>query len=507
MKEESLPPKVFISYSHDSSEHKRWVTEFASKLVKNGVDVLLDQWDLNLGDDIPKFMEKSVKDADRVLMICTEPYVHKADDGKGGVGYEAMIVTGELVRDLGTSKFVPIVRQKGNIPFLPKSVSTRFYVDLSDEDSYDEQFETLLRELHQIPAIHKPAIGKNPFAVSPSGKEVPEEISDNRPLGTSIKVDGKNVIEIYEEALVAARNNDLVVWRRLVRDTKLMVRGPLSDWRRKYESSPEQSDEGLVKQTMEGVSAYGALIGIALAGVESGRTKFNNQISVMDDILFPQEWNLSGYKTVVALPEAMAFIYQALHGAMCMMTDQLPLAINFVRTQMDFPGWNESIVMCTNTGVMGWPEALPRKAEKTWNVLISLPDSWPWLKTIFGEDYQPALVAYYLALNVNEYVRTLALNEDIITGDKLSLDIPLSFLVSNDDVLRKAYRLLLNDREQVHYIWDSMGIERTKVAQYWESWIKMCTSWLSEVYRYGFHRQIIHRKLIEEVFSPGTKNH
>ena len=65
------------------------------------MDVILDQWDLGLGDDVPKFMEKAVGDADRVLMICTEPYVHKADEGKGGVGYEAMIVTGELVSKRG----------------------------------------------------------------------------------------------------------------------------------------------------------------------------------------------------------------------------------------------------------------------------------------------------------------------------------------------------------------------------------------------------------------------
>lgn len=123
-----------MSYSHDSPEHKRWVTDFSSNLVKNGIDVILDQWDLGLGDDVPKFMEKSVSSSDRVLMICTEPYVHKADDGVGGVGYEAMVVTGELVRNIGTSKFIPVIRQKIAEKILPKSMSTRFYVDMSLDD-------------------------------------------------------------------------------------------------------------------------------------------------------------------------------------------------------------------------------------------------------------------------------------------------------------------------------------------------------------------------------------
>ena len=100
-------PVVFISYSHDSREHKQWVAKFAEALLDKHVQVIFDQWDLEPGDDVSKFMERAVKAADRVLMICSEPYVRKANDGKGGVGYEAMIVTGELVRDLGTRKFVP----------------------------------------------------------------------------------------------------------------------------------------------------------------------------------------------------------------------------------------------------------------------------------------------------------------------------------------------------------------------------------------------------------------
>ena len=48
-----IPPKVFISYSHDSAEHKQWVLEFATTLRNRGVDAILDQWDLKPGDDLP----------------------------------------------------------------------------------------------------------------------------------------------------------------------------------------------------------------------------------------------------------------------------------------------------------------------------------------------------------------------------------------------------------------------------------------------------------------------
>lgn len=181
-------PKVFVSYSHDTPDHKKWVAELASNLVINGVDVILDQWEVSLGDDVLKFMERSVSDADRVLMICTEDYVKKADEGKGGVGYEATIVTGELVRDLGTSKFIPVVRQAKGHTLLPRSVSTRIYIDLSENQKGEEQFELLLRALHKIPVSRKPPLGKNPY--------VP---SANEGSFSHLSIDDQDAREYYHE--------------------------------------------------------------------------------------------------------------------------------------------------------------------------------------------------------------------------------------------------------------------------------------------------------------------
>jgi hypothetical protein len=151
-------PTVFISYSHDDPAHKQWVIALGSRLLANGVDVLLDAYDLRPGDDVPKFMERGVRDSDRVLMVCTDRYVAKANEGVGGVGYEAMIVTGELVRDLGTSKFIPIIRQEIDPYQVPTSVSTRAYINLSEGPNADAEFERLLHELHDA-GPRKPTLG------------------------------------------------------------------------------------------------------------------------------------------------------------------------------------------------------------------------------------------------------------------------------------------------------------------------------------------------------------
>lgn len=47
-------PKIFISYSHDSLDHKKWVLNLATRLMHAGIDTILDQWDLRLGGDLQK---------------------------------------------------------------------------------------------------------------------------------------------------------------------------------------------------------------------------------------------------------------------------------------------------------------------------------------------------------------------------------------------------------------------------------------------------------------------
>jgi len=50
-------------------------------------------------------------------------------------------------------------------------MGTRFHVNLSEGQKFDEEFEELLRELHNEPALKKPPLGKNPFSITPAGNE------------------------------------------------------------------------------------------------------------------------------------------------------------------------------------------------------------------------------------------------------------------------------------------------------------------------------------------------
>jgi len=155
-------PNVFISYSHDTQEHKKWVLDLATRLRNSGIDAIIDQWELEPGDDLPHFMETHLARADRVLMVCTERYVEKANSGSGGVGYEKMIVTSDLLSRIDSNKVIPIVKQNGSNG-VPTFLKTKVYIDFSKAEDYELSFDNLVRSIHGAPLFKKPEIGNNPF--------------------------------------------------------------------------------------------------------------------------------------------------------------------------------------------------------------------------------------------------------------------------------------------------------------------------------------------------------
>jgi len=168
MTEHTSPPRIFISYSHDSQDHKFWVLSLATRLMGNGVDVILDQWDLTLGGDLPRFMETGLTDADRVLAVCTSNYVAKANGGLGGVGYEKMILTAQLMKNVTSDRIIPIVRDNDLDDTLPVFLAARRYVDFRDSSIFELSYSELIRDIHGVGIQPRPPIGTNPFIAQPA---------------------------------------------------------------------------------------------------------------------------------------------------------------------------------------------------------------------------------------------------------------------------------------------------------------------------------------------------
>ena len=134
---------IFISYSHDSQEHKDKVRKLAYLLYSHGAEVYFDQFDLKYGIDLPSFMEKGLTEADYILIICSDLYTQKANEGVGGVGYEKSIMTASLMKNINTGHLIPIKMNNMNNR-TPVFLASKFYADFDSGD-----FETNYRLLYQ----------------------------------------------------------------------------------------------------------------------------------------------------------------------------------------------------------------------------------------------------------------------------------------------------------------------------------------------------------------------
>lgn len=145
---EIKPPKVFISYAWEK-DTKIWVHKFASLLRSHGVDTILDQWHVIPGDLLPEFMEKSVRESDFVLIICTPAYKRKSEsEHPSGVVYEKGVITGELFVKRNQRKFIPVLQKGEWEDAAPSWVLGKTYVDLHGDANSENNYRDLLKTLY-----------------------------------------------------------------------------------------------------------------------------------------------------------------------------------------------------------------------------------------------------------------------------------------------------------------------------------------------------------------------
>jgi TIR domain len=155
-------PTVFISYSWDSADHRAWVRRLAGDLRAAGVDAWLDQWEVQLGDDVTEFMERSVSQADYVLLVCTEQFARKANERRGGVGYEQAVVTSELLNSQPTrGRYICVLRQGTPSSAIPRYMQTRLWLDCRDDGDYNNALQQILIHVLRRYDAQKPLLVPN----------------------------------------------------------------------------------------------------------------------------------------------------------------------------------------------------------------------------------------------------------------------------------------------------------------------------------------------------------
>ena len=194
--------RVFISYSHDSAEHKQRVLALSNQFRSEGIDCNLDQYESTPPEGWPRWMTQQITSSAFVLVVCTEVYYRRVtgqeEEGKGlGASWEGGLITQEIYEAGGrNAKFIPVILEGEDAAFIPPFLKPTTYYDLSRTGGYEE----LYRRLTSQPVVVKPPLGKR------------RTLPPTDPPST----DAFSIIEPKLEAPVVDKENSGINWATLV---------------------------------------------------------------------------------------------------------------------------------------------------------------------------------------------------------------------------------------------------------------------------------------------------
>lgn len=214
---------LFISYSHDSPEHRDIVLGLSERLRRDGLETRLDRYVNGMpAEGWPRWMLDQLDSAAFVLVVCTPTYYKRFRGhevpGKGrGVDWEGALITQELYEARNHSlKFVPVLLDPGHADSIPEPLRKGNSYCLTTDDSYQSLFDFLVGragvEPGPIGAIQqKPRNTGMPLAFDKIAA-VTEASSQSAQQGIRALVELKSSPEIrtavdgIERAFVHARN-------------------------------------------------------------------------------------------------------------------------------------------------------------------------------------------------------------------------------------------------------------------------------------------------------------
>jgi hypothetical protein len=146
------PLRVFISHTSSADETVEWVKQLALFLIDHGIQARLDRFHLRRGMDLPQWMCNELVLAKKVVVVCDKVYKQKADGRLGGVGWETMIIQGDMAsQPPDSTKYQVIVRTEDINDGLPVYLRTKFAYHACPSDPNQSFRKELVRELLDLP--------------------------------------------------------------------------------------------------------------------------------------------------------------------------------------------------------------------------------------------------------------------------------------------------------------------------------------------------------------------
>jgi len=103
------------------------------------------------------FMERSIQHAKKILLILTPLFKEKADERKGGAGYEFSMIASELFDSLANNnKFLPVVR-RGTYKLCTPTILRPFLAcDMSDDHVFEQKYSELYSAILGKSSVERP---------------------------------------------------------------------------------------------------------------------------------------------------------------------------------------------------------------------------------------------------------------------------------------------------------------------------------------------------------------
>jgi len=143
--------RVYISYTHDSEEHKQWVAALHRKLRHDGIDVRFDFDFMRPGRNVWQDIEKYISRSTCVLLIGTPSYRVKATENISGLFREYGLLVDKF-NESDEFRMIPVLRSGDWLESFPCNVCDNFGIRMDTKEEEITGYATLLRTLLNLDA-------------------------------------------------------------------------------------------------------------------------------------------------------------------------------------------------------------------------------------------------------------------------------------------------------------------------------------------------------------------
>ena len=147
-------PKVFIC--HSSKDKERFVRDFATKLIDNGVDTWFDEWEIKLGDSLASKIFEGIKECDFFIIILSKNSVKSK-----WVKEELDSATIKRIEE--KTRIIPIIIDNIGEDEIPYEIKHLHWIKIN-EDNYEEGFKKVINTIFNV--NEKPPLGNKPKFVT-----------------------------------------------------------------------------------------------------------------------------------------------------------------------------------------------------------------------------------------------------------------------------------------------------------------------------------------------------